>query len=193
MYERIIVGIALAGISIAPLAARPVSGPKCFNCDNFGGDWECRTGSIWGGSSCTLTADSCTVSGNCNTAGTERTVSVGAGTILEIAASHPRVAASVFLLTRGGHAAKNASVFWSADAMSREQVARLLDGGTAGLAETPGESVIHDSYVETSDAGISLFVVPRNDFADDPVFTELRLELSPNADGDLVPTSFSIR
>jgi hypothetical protein len=194
MYKVLVIGVAIAGISTIPVAARPVSGPTCFNCSNFGGSWHCDTGSIWGGTTCTVTADSCTVSGNCNGGdSTQRMISVGSDTILEIASKHPRVAATVLELTRGGQLLKTASLFWHADAMSKDQVVKMLAGGPAGLAETPGEAVVYDFFVEDNDEGIALVIAPRSDFPEDPVFIEFRLGLALNADAVLVPTSFSFR
>lgn len=193
MNKYFLVGLALASVSALPLAARPVSGPTCFNCSNFGGDWHCETGSIWGGTSCTVTADSCSVSGNCNAAGTERSASIPVSTILQIAETHPRVAASLYQVTRNGSLTDKTTVMWSAAALGFDQVVSLVDGGTAGLPATPGESVIHEVAFEERAGGGALVVSAITDYPEDPVFTEFRLELRRNDDGVFVPSSFSFR
>ncbi len=92
-------------------------GGTCYNCDNFTGTWECKSGSLSGGTECTVNQTSCTVSGNCNSSlsgeapvsgncsspdAQSAYVNVPENLILEIARAYPRIAATLWTVTSSG-------------------------------------------------------------------------------------------
>lgn len=185
--------LALAVFVVAPMGARQNGGSTtCYNCDNFSGSWSCSTASMFGGTSCTLGQNTCTVSGDCGASSSLGAVAVGNATLKQIVAVHPRLGATVFELTKTGQIDLTASVFWNADALSEQQALTLIQGGQVLLRPSPGRAVVFDSTFQVAGESAELVIIPRTDYPEDPVFIEFRMELI-RENGVLVPRSWAIR
>lgn len=190
MRIHFILAVALMTV---PVAARQNGGSAtCYNCDNFSGSWNCTTSSPWGGLTCTVTQNSCTVTGNCGSSSSLGSVGVGLTTLSQIATAHPRLGATVFELTKSGQVDRTASIFWNDDKMSVEQAMSLIRGEQVNLKPSPGQAIVFDATFETTEQGAELIIVPRIFSPFDPVFVEFRLELTPE-NGILVPRSWTLR
>jgi hypothetical protein len=167
---------------IASSASADTAAAACLNCGRGFSSWECLNKIGSGGTSCTVNTlqDTCTVSGNCDSPGFSLDVRPGASLVLQIAASHPRVAATVFMLTSGRLAPSEGKVFWGNSPMTAADVQKLVQEQPMGLQPTPGEAVIHAATLQplppvNGKARALLRIVPLLPSPLDPSFSEFRL------------------
>ncbi len=122
----------LISLAAFPALAAQGGGSTCYNCDNFGGSWSCSTSSLWGGTSCTLGQDTCSVSGNCadsSGGGVAPAIYLENDTIRQIAVEDIHAAASLVRLTRSGQIPLEGTIYWHAAPMNLNDLEQILEGG----------------------------------------------------------------
>jgi hypothetical protein len=200
MKTSLVVGtamLALVVVAVPQHSFGDTATKTCYNCDNFFGPWECKSGGFSGGTECTVGQDSCTVKGNCSSSGSSLsgvTLSMDRGFILDVAARHPRAAATLHTLASSGTCGDISFEHWHNDVVTIDDVETLIDEGTIGL-EPSGPAVIYEITIEPygAEGDLLLKLVPVQPSDLDPQLTELLVHLTPELpEGPYVPVYWEL-
>ena len=111
-------------------------------------------------------------------------VEMGHDLIFEIAAAHPRVAATLVRVTETDQTHAQNTIYWHNDAVTVDDVALLLQGQPMEL-EANGAPVIYEATIDLIDdpPAAVLTIVPSQPSTLDPAFTHFSLLLEPAPGG----------
>lgn len=139
-----------------------------------------------GGHQCFEADDFCSVSDPCDVAFPVGSldVSVSENVLRDIAALHPRVSATLWVVAHTKVIASNGSVSWFDSPITADDVGALIQGDPLNLEKAPGDPVIYRHYLDQDPATgrLTLIIEPQHASDLDPLFTAFGLELTPAGD-----------
>ena len=184
-FSKLALCLAIASLVLAPVtafAAQTGGGTTCYNCDNFGGSWNCDSMGVFGGTSCTVSQDSCTVSGDCGASGSSINATLSRAVISEIAQADAGAAATLVRLRQSSKIPTEGQVSWHNVQITAQDVQMLLAGGSL-QGQTPGSASSHAFTVEPLDASTSVLVLTPGRDSAQHTFTELAIFLERSSSG----------
>jgi hypothetical protein len=186
MWLLMVVGLATFALS-ASAATNPVPAGTCYACSLVNSSYyECTGGLAQGGTSCTVSATSCTLNGICSSAQAtpaSLAVTISPDLVRQIAQAHPRVAASLWTLASQGVMATESEIHWRAGKMTTRDVDQLLAGKKVNLSGT-GEVIYKVFIVQSMDQShASVVIAPASKTQPDSGFSYFVLDLQQRETG----------